>query len=120
MSCRATPPEAAAGVTDARLPGGWFIYYRIRPDDLPALRQAWCQHRDRCLQGHPHVQARLLQRQDTQGELMTMMETYLLPPALPAPDRAALRLAIDDWASAPERSIWWQGARHWEEFEPCA
>ncbi len=92
-----------------------FVYWRTpRPAsaDARAAMRAWQQS---AAQRVPDLQARLLQRTDDSGEIVTLMETYALPGTPAGIDAALQRRLVEDGneVSAP----WREGARHVEVFE---
>jgi Domain of unknown function (DUF4936) len=118
MSIDAPTSELSGGLTSELR--RWFIYYRIQPEDsvavIAAVRQFQSELRQRC----PGLTAELFRRTPEASGLLTLMEIYALPDALPSPDVPA-----QDWPACIEAAAsvirpWLQGERHLETFVPCA
>ena len=93
-----------------------FIYYRVRAVDaaaaLAAVQRLHAELRER----YPGLRARLLQRPETDQDLLTWMETYAIDPGTGSMD-AAMQTHIEARASALLPLI--QGPRHTEVFTTC-
>jgi len=93
-----------------------FIYYRVRAGDaaaaLAAVQRLHVELRERW----PGLRARLLQRPETDEDLLTWMETYATDPGTGGID-AAMQAHIEARASALLPLI--QGLRHTEVFTAC-
>lgn len=93
-----------------------FVHYRVARGDLPAALDAARAMQQRLKDAAPDLQSRLLQRPDTGGPELTLMETYRREGdegVSPAHEDRIAELAAH-WAGL--RS----SARHTETFVPCA
>lgn len=92
-----------------------YVYYRIDAASVVPVAAAVRAFQARLCAGHPGLQAALLRRPGEPDGLVTLMETYALPPH---GIDAALQAGID--AAAQVLTPWQRGVRHTEVFEPLA
>jgi hypothetical protein len=91
-----------------------YLYWRVARADLAAARAAMQQFQQALVLGHAGLQARLLQRADEAGELVTLMETYALPAASMGIDEAMQGRVVDGGDAAS--TAWRTEPRHLEVF----
>jgi hypothetical protein len=95
-----------------------FIYYRVRLEDLPAVRAAVDALHRRWREQHDGLACRLLRREaepDPGTRVVTLMEVYKAPRGVPLEWLTAIE-ATASAALAP----WLVGPRQVEVFGPCA
>ena len=96
-----------------------FIYYRVHTERCGDALAAMAAMQAQLCARHPHLVARLLQRDDAQAEFHTLMETYRTDPMHDTQGiSAALQAEID--AAALALQVFVDGGRHTEVFLSCA
>ena len=98
----------------------WFVYYQIQQSDLIGAVAAVSCFQAALQRQWPALEACLMKRAQTDADLLTLMEVYVLaPPAAQSP-QLRMRLAAEIEHAALALAGLCRGARHVEVFEPCA
>jgi hypothetical protein len=96
-----------------------FIYYRVRPSEIAAVRLAVRRLQDQLCRQFPPLRARLLQSPEPSDDWQTWMEVYSTDPTRePAGISAQLQSEIEMQAGVALPML--DGMRHCEVFIACA
>ena len=98
-----------------------FVYYRVHPDDLPAVCSAVHHFQSGLRAAQPALIARLLRQSPGNDGLLTLMETYALADERPPLPDAAAEVTWVEWLAPLAQTLapWLRGLRHIEIFQPC-